>query len=183
MKPGITTCLALTCLFTFCGHPTASENREPERYDQDAAAVSNTVHTIYNNIRVESNQHPDFDLIVRQFAEGAHLGYIREDSLILKTPENYFESMKELLSRGEVRYLREWEIEGETKIFGNMAQHTSHYGVHFNTTDSLAEQGIINFHLIKSGHEWRVVSMIWEAERDGLKIPDTYFECPDHIKN
>lgn len=138
--------------------------------------IKNTINNVYNNIVVESNKKPDFIAIKEQFTSNARLGYLKNDSLILKTPNQYFDNMKDMLTKNEVKYLKEWEIQGETKQFGNIAQRTSLYGVHFNTKDSLAEKGIINFQLVKTKGKWQILSMIWQAENKDLKVSNNYFD-------
>ncbi len=84
--------------------------------------------------------------------------------------------MESMLSKNKPEYLKEWEVKGTTKFFGKIAQRTSLYGVHFNTTDNLAEKGIINFQLVKINDEWKILSMIWESEKKGLLKSDNYFD-------
>ena len=145
---------------------------------QDEKAILTTVNNVYGNIVVDSVNTPDFELIKRQFTSGARLGYLTGDSLVLKSPQAYFDHMAVMLdSDSTIVYLREWEIQGETRQFGDIAQRTSLYGVHFNTTDSLAERGIINFQLVQVKGEWKILSMIWQAEREDLQVSESYFEC------
>ncbi|MBC8770499.1 hypothetical protein H4O18_21065 [Arenibacter sp. BSSL-BM3] len=143
---------------------------------KDEAEILNTINNVYNNIVVDSNKKPDYKTIKEQFIEHACLGFISKDSLTLKNPIDYFDNMESMLSENKVEYLKEWEIQGKTRLFGNIAQRTSLYGVHFNTTDSLAEKGIINFQLVKTKNEWKILSMIWESEKGDLLVPDNYFE-------
>lgn len=159
-----------------CNDNTKNKNEIQKINNHDQAEILITVNKVYDNIVVESNKQPDFQIIKEQFVSNARLGYIKNDSLILKHPDDYFDNMKIMLSENNVDYLKEWEIQGETKIFGNIAQHTSLYGVHFNTTDSLAEKGIINFQLVKINNEWKILSMIWESQKPSLSIPDNYFD-------
>jgi hypothetical protein len=138
--------------------------------------ILNRINKVYNNILVEADKKPNYELIIAQFTPNAQMGFVKNDSLILQTPTQYFASMKEMLANSEVNYLKEWEIEGETKAFGSVAQRTSLYGVHFNTKDSIAEKGIINFQLVKTKGEWKILSMIWQAEKEGLKVSESYFQ-------
>lgn len=132
---------------------------------KDETEILNTVNNVYNNIIVEPNKNPDFNTIKKQFVERARLGYIKNDSLVLKKPVEYFDNMESMLSKNKPEYLKEWEVKGTTKFFGKIAQRTSLYGVHFNITDSLAEKGIINFQLVKINNEWKILFMIWESEK------------------
>lgn len=163
-------------VFFSCADDTKYKKVNQSIYYQEQAKILKTVNNVYDNIIVDSSKSPDFETIKKQFISNARLGYIKNDSLTLKNPDDYFDNMEIMLSENNVEYLKEWEIKGETKLFGNIAQRTSLYGVHFNTTDSLAEKGIINFQLVKIDNEWKILSMIWEAEKSGLSVPDNYFE-------
>jgi len=60
----------------------------------------------------------------------------------------------------------EIEIRREIKIFGNMAQAWSLYRAN-------DRRGINAIQLFKNAvGQWRIVSMIWDNERPGLKLPD-----------
>ncbi|TDQ32200.1 hypothetical protein CLV82_0023 [Zeaxanthinibacter enoshimensis] len=167
----------MVSLLSFCCETEVKETGAANTIQStDQAEILTTVNNVYNNIIVESDNKPDFRAIKDQFTENARLGFIKEDSLILKNPSDYFDTMEGMLSENEVEYLKEWEIQGETKLFGNIAQRTSLYGVHFNTKDSLAEKGIINFQLVKIKDQWKILSMIWESEKSNLTVPVNYFE-------
>lgn len=165
-------------LIIFSCAPVGLKNKidESKINNSDETEILNTINNVFNNIVIESNKKPDFNKIKEQFDERARLGYIRKDSLILKSPKEYFDNMEGMLSKNKPKYLKEWEIQGKTKFFGNIAQRTSLYGVHLNTTDSLAEKGIINFQLIKVNNHWKILLMIWESEKNHLLVPENYFD-------
>ncbi|WP_223033398.1 hypothetical protein [Hanstruepera marina] len=166
----------IVLIFFSCEKKTKNEEINLEATDSDKIEILNTINNVYGNIKVDSVNKPNFRIIKDQFVESARLGYFAKDSLILKSPVVYFDGMKNMLSNNSIDYLREWEIKGETKFFGDIAQHTSLYGVHFNTTDSLAEKGIINFQLVKINNNWKILSMIWQSEKKDLIVPDNYFD-------
>ena len=104
------------------------------------------------------------------------MGYVKEDSLILKSPEVYFSGMQGGIDSGIVKLLHEWEIKGETIHFGNVAHHIKTYRVYFGTKDSIAERGVTSFQLVKLNGDWKIQSMIWKAEDENLKIPLRYLD-------
>lgn len=142
----------------------------------DEDEILKTINNFYKNIAIDSNNMPDFKTIKEQFVDRARLGYIRKDSLIIKSPVDYFDQMEQMMARNKPKYLKEWEIKGETKLFGDIAQRTSVYGVQFNTTDSLSEKGVINFQLVKLHGHWKILSMIWKSEKNGVVIPENYLD-------
>ena len=168
--------IPLFCLIIYsCNDQGSSRMDNYKMNSKDENGINITVSNVYNNIVVDSNEQPDFEIIKKQFVPKAHLGYVRKDTVILRSPSEYFNSMEKTLSDNNVKYLREWEIKARTDVFGNIAQRTSLYAVHFNTTDSLAERGIINFQLVKVNGEWKILSMIWEAEKGNRSVPESYF--------
>lgn len=168
--------IVTAALFIGCNQQKPDAKESLKTPDADEIAILATINTVYDNIHVDSLNQPDFALIKKQFTDSAKMGLVKNDSLIWMSPEDYFNKMKGSLVSNNVRYLKEWEIQGQTHYFGTVAQRTSLYGVHFNRADTIAEKGIINYQLIKVNNEWKILSMIWQAERNGNSVPDNYFD-------
>lgn len=108
-----------------CAHETNNKKEDSKISSKDETEILNTVNNVYNNIIIESNKNPDFNTIKKQFVERARLDYIKNDSLVLKKPVEYFNNMESMLSKNKPEYLKEWEVKGTTKFFGKIAQRTS----------------------------------------------------------
>ncbi len=165
-----------------CGNSTdinsevSISNETPKELSEDQKEVKKVLHSLYASIHVENAQKPDFDKIKSHFSQDARLGFVGTEGLRLFTSDEYWQGMEDRMSEGAPDLLEEFEIEGYTQSFGNIAYHTSNYGVYVNTRDSLIEQGIINYQLIKTDGKWKVLSMIWESEKGEQKVPSDYFD-------
>ena len=164
--------LATLTLLTTCSENTTNN----EQAASEIKEINKPVLELYKNLKVENDSTPDFEYIISLFTETAYLGFVKEDSLILKSPKVYFEGMQNGIDSGMIKLLYEWEIKGETEYFGNVAHHISTYGVYFGTKDSIAERGVTSFQLVKLKNQWKIQSMIWKAESNELKIPATYLD-------
>ncbi|MEJ2127681.1 MAG: nuclear transport factor 2 family protein [Woeseiaceae bacterium] len=69
---------------------------------------------------------------------------------------------------------REVELRQEVTEFGNVAQLTSVYEFTFqgrHRQDS--GRGVNFFNLINEGDGWKIMSIVWDNERDGVSLADT----------
>jgi hypothetical protein len=67
----------------------------------------------------------------------------------------------------------EVEIGRRIDLFGNIAQVWSAYEARSALSDARPERrGINSIQLFKDPAGWRIVSMIWDNERDGLSLPE-----------
>lgn len=165
------TLVFLTIIFACSENKTDSINISDE-----VSQIRKPILELYQNLKVENEITPNFNHVFSLFTKSSELGYVKEDSLILKTPEEYFSGIQGGIDAGIIKLLHEWEIKGETEYFGNIAHHLSTYGVYFGTTDSIAERGITSFQLVKVKGDWKIQSMIWKAENDSLRIQSRYLE-------
>jgi len=155
-----------------CSKNKAKHIKKPDEVSQ----IRKPILDLYQNLKVENGNNPNFEYIFSLFTKTGKLGYVKQDSLVLKSPEAYFSGMQGGIENGSIKLLHEWEIKGITEHFGNIAHHISTYGVYFGTTDSIAERGVTSFQLVKIKGDWKIQSMIWKAENENLRIPLNYLE-------
>ena len=79
---------------------------------------------------------------------------------------------EKLLNSGSLVDFEEREIRETTRIFGDVAQRFSHYrksgvldGTPFET------HGMKSLQFVRTQDGWRISSLIWDDEREGLEIP------------
>jgi len=67
----------------------------------------------------------------------------------------------------------EVELVNRIDVFGNMAQAWGSYEAKHHPDDATAERRGINSFQFYKGEDgrWRIISMIWDNERDGLTLP------------
>ena len=76
-----------------------------------------------------------------------------------------------LLSNGRLVDFSEWELSGQTEVFGDIAHHACSYakaGVQDGTPFSTRGKKMLQFVRTSSG--WRISAAAWDDERDGLTI-------------
>ena len=76
---------------------------------------------------------------------------------------------------GRCHSFAEEEISGRTELFGSIAHRFSTYQARVQAGDSEAViLGINSIQFIKTGGAWRVVSIIWNDQKEDLPIPEKY---------
>ncbi len=106
------------------------------------------------------------------------------EGLIIKnvssTPEIYnlqqfIEPREKMFNEGVLVDFKEEELWERTEIFGNIAHRFSLYrksGVMSGT--AFEARGMKTIQFIKTPKGWRMSSLAWDDEREGLYIPDEY---------
>jgi hypothetical protein len=88
----------------------------------------------------------------------------------IMTPEDHARDTAELFARED---FYEVEIAREVKQFGNIAQVWSIYEMRRTANGEAYRRGINTMQLARDASgAWRVISILWDNEREGLKIPN-----------
>jgi len=85
--------------------------------------------------------------------------------------DSFIVPRQELLSRGTLTDFREWEISGNTEVFGDIAVHFCSYakaGVQDGTP--FTGRGMKTLQFVRTSAGWRISAAAWDDERDGLAI-------------
>jgi hypothetical protein len=79
------------------------------------------------------------------------------------------------VDNGELTRFREAELSATTEVFGNVAHRLSGY-IKSGTLKGAAfeAKGLISMQFVRTQAGWKVSSMAWDDERDGLKLPQQY---------
>ncbi len=64
------------------------------------------------------------------------------------------------------------------ETFGNIAHVFSTYESRRAPGEKPFARGINSFQLAKTGNAWKVVTILWDAEREGSPIPEKYLATP-----
>ena len=97
----------------------------------------------------------------------------------VRTIDQFVAQCKGYIESYKVISFYEEEIKGTTEQFGKIAHRISTYKTYVNTMDSVVERGVNSFQLIKTTQGWKVSSIIWDVERQQLKIPYYYLTAAD----
>lgn len=93
----------------------------------------------------------------------------------ISTVSQFIEPRQKMVDSGELTSFREAETGAITEIFGNIAHRFSTYEKRgINTAGSLEGRGIISFQFIRTQARWKISSIAWDDEREGLEIPSRY---------
>jgi hypothetical protein len=91
----------------------------------------------------------------------------------ISTLQAFITPRQELLSNGSLTDFAEVEMSERTHIFGSMAQRLSTYeksgsrdGIPF------VSRGVKSFQFVRTVDGWRILSMVWDDERDGLSLQE-----------
>ena len=83
---------------------------------------------------------------------------------------DYIENVEALLK--DVQF-SEVELSHEALIFGNVARLTSVYEFTWRSaTEFRKGRGVNFFTLINDGERWRIMSVVWDNEREGVSLPE-----------
>lgn len=65
----------------------------------------------------------------------------------------------------------EEELEHDCEIFGNVARVRSVYrSVYGSGGEARENRGVNFFNLVRENGEWKIISVVWDNERDGLSL-------------
>ncbi|RAP22548.1 hypothetical protein C2W64_03536 [Brevibacillus laterosporus] len=89
--------------------------------------------------------------------------------------QQFIEPREKLLKEGLLVDFEEKELFDKTEIFGNIAHRFSLYKKSGILSGREFEaQGMKTIQFIKTTDGWKISSLAWDDERDGLLIPDKY---------
>jgi uncharacterized protein YndB with AHSA1/START domain len=85
--------------------------------------------------------------------------------------DSFIAPRQQLLESGNLLGFREWEVQGRTEVFGDIAQHFCSYaktGVQQGAPFSA--RGMKALQLVRTVVGWRISAVAWDDERDGLTL-------------
>ncbi len=113
------------------------------------------------------------------FAEGARLIPIRQTAQgslpAVMTPEDY---EKRAGANFEKNAFYESEVARRVETFGDIAHIFSTYESRRAPEEKPFARGINSFQLVKTGAGWKIMTILWDSEREGLPLPQKYLTSP-----
>jgi hypothetical protein len=80
--------------------------------------------------------------------------------------DGFIAPRRELLSSGRVGDFREWEVEGVTEIWGDIAQRWCSYAKEWTEAGTrVTGAGRKSVQLVRTPDGWRIASVVWDDER------------------
>ena len=141
----------------------------------DLEAIDALTRDLYAAISFEEGEKPDLDGLKGLFLSPGNLINNNEENPMVWDLEAFVETYRQQLSGGAVHSFVEEEISAQTDLFGSVAHRFSTYQARFRAGQSEAViLGINSIQFIKTGGAWRVVSIIWNDQKEDLPIPEKY---------
>ena len=126
---------------------------------------------VFNNV---GGRRADLSVLHALFTGRALIVKASEPAPVIYDLDEFIAPRDLLLNDGSVVDFMEEEVSGRTAIFGRIAQRLTVYrkrgvaaGAPFETL------GMKTFQFIETPDGWRMLSMAWDDERDGLRIDAT----------
>ena len=142
----------------------------------DTDSVDSVVRAVYEVISGPAGVR-DWARFRSLFSEGARLIPVRSTaeatSVTVLTPDEY---AKRAGANFEKNTFYESEAARRVDTFGNIAHVFSTYESRRAPGEKPFARGINSFQLVKTGGAWKVMTILWDAEREGNPIPEKYLK-------
>jgi hypothetical protein len=133
-----------------------------------------------------TNDESQIEQVVRTFFAaftsgsdiGARLEGLRElllpEALIVRTcglpttydVDGFIEPRRDLLTSGRVTDFREWELDGTTAVYGDIAHHWCTYAKEWvEDGEHVTGAGAKTIQLVRTEAGWRISALAWDDER------------------
>lgn len=143
----------------------------------DGDSIDSLVRAVYDVISGPPGPR-DWDRFRKLFAEGARMIPMRKTPAgdmapVVLTPEQFIERVSANTAK---QGFFESEIIRRVDSFGDIAHVFSTYESRRAPEEKPFTRGINSFQLVRSGGAWRVLTILWDSERDGNSIPERYLK-------
>jgi hypothetical protein len=147
-----------------------------QREKKSVAGVNTTVTRLIEIISGPKGVERDEAAFRDLFSLNARLGWVgtKEDStaFVHLTVDEFIKRSWRFYSEYG---FKEKVYKNTINIYGNIAQVFQSYGTSINDKPE-RNRGINNIQLVYEGGKWKIVSIIWENESVGNRIPDKYLK-------
>jgi hypothetical protein len=142
---------------------------------KDLEAIDLLTRNLYAAISFGAGGKPDLSGLRSLFLPPGNLINNNEENPLVWDLEAFVEIYRHQIATGAVASFAEEEITGRTEIFGNIAHRFSSYQARVQAGDSEAViLGINSIQFLKTGGVWRVVSIVWNDQKEDRPIPEKY---------
>ena len=149
----------------------------------DSDSIDTAVRACYDVISGPAGTR-DWARFQSLFAEGARLIPIRQTAQgslpAVMTPEQYQERAG---ANFEKHAFYESEVAHRVETFGDIAHVFSTYESRRAPEEKPFARGINSFQLVKTNAGWKIMTILWDSEREGLPLPQKYLASPKTASN
>lgn len=142
----------------------------------DSDSIESAVKATYQSISGPAGPR-DWPRFRALFAEGARLISTRvtngAPSPVVMTPEEYIQRAGANFDKAP---FYEAELASRVETFGNIAHVFSTYESRRAPGEKPFARGINSFQLVRTAQGWKVMTILWDSEREGSSIPEKYLK-------
>lgn len=139
----------------------------------DHEAIAEVVRAFFGAFSSGPDSAARLDGLRRLFLPGAVVVRTCGAEPLLYDVEAFIAPRQALLSGGTLLDFREWELEGDTIVFGDLASHVCSYaksGVQDGRP--FTGRGTKVLQLVRTAAGWRISAAAWDDERDGVTLTE-----------
>jgi hypothetical protein len=148
----------------------------------DTDSIDTVTRAVYDTISGPAGPR-NWDRFRALFIEGGRLINFRNTpqgpALNVMTPDDF---AKRAGANTTSNGFFESEVSRRVETFGNIAHVFSTYESRRAPADKPFARGINSFQLAKEGNAWKVVTILWDAEREGNPLPEKYQPQAHHAE-
>jgi hypothetical protein len=137
----------------------------------DTDSIESTVKAVYATISGPSGPR-DWARFRSLFAEGGRLIAVRAATSVM-TPDEYIQRAS---ANMEKNGFFESAVAQRIETFGNIAHVFSTYESRHAPGEKPYARGINSFQLVRQDGVWKVMTILWDSEREGNPIPEKYLK-------
>jgi hypothetical protein len=147
----------------------------PAAHAADGDSIESVVRAVYDVISGPKGVARDWTRFRALFADGARLIPVRVTAEgaapAVLTVDDF---AKRSAAASETNGFYESEVSRRVETFGNIAHVFSTYESRRAAGDKPFARGINSFQLVKDHGSWKVMTILWDSEREGNPLPDKY---------
>jgi hypothetical protein len=140
--------------------------------EADRDAVATVVRTFFEAFTSGPGCAERLDALPELFLPGALIVRTCGGEPTAYDVAGFVEPRRELLTGGTLTDFREWELEGHTELFGDVAHHFCSYAKEWRQNGVRhTRRGMKTLQLVRTATGWRISGAAWDDERPGLALP------------
>ncbi len=137
--------------------------------------IDHLIQKFYECVCFHPEHYPKYDQLQELFYGDGKLLNCNYDKPIDFTVHSYIQAMMHQIEEGNATFYSQQEISDVTEVFGRTAQRISVYEYAFEAEAVQPwKRGVNYVQFIFAEGKWKIVSMIWSDEREGVRIPEAY---------
>ena len=129
----------------------------------------------YECICFHSEHYPRYDQLQELFYGDGKLINSNYDQPLEFTVQSYVQAIMHQIDEGNAVFYSQQEISDVTEVFGKTAQRISVYEYSYTAESTQPwKRGVNYIQFISIDGNWKIVSMVWNDEKEELAIPEAY---------